>query len=81
MKTTIDIANNLLEEARQQAAREGKTIKALVEEGLRKVLTERRRVGQFQLRQATFKVEGLQPEAAGASWERLRELAYGGRGG
>ncbi|MFZ2089786.1 MAG: type II toxin-antitoxin system VapB family antitoxin [Desulfobaccales bacterium] len=81
MKTTIDIANNLLEEARQQAAREGKTMKALVEEGLRKVLAERRRVGQFQLRQATFKGEGLQPEAAGASWERLRELAYGGRGG
>jgi hypothetical protein len=81
MKTTIDIADNLLEEARQQAAREGKTIRALVEEGLRKVLAERRRGGEFQLRRAAFKGEGLQPEVAGASWERLRELAYGGRGG
>ena len=81
MKTTVDIANNLLEEARKLAAREGKTIKALVEEGLRKVLTERERGKGFQLRKATFKGEGLQPEAAGASWERLREMSYGGRGG
>jgi hypothetical protein len=81
MKTTIDIANNLLEEARQLAGREGKTIKALVEEGLRKVLAERQRVGSFHLRQASFKGEGLHPDAAGASWERLRELAYGERGG
>jgi hypothetical protein len=81
MKTTIDIANNLLEEARQLASREGKTIKALVEEGLRKVLAERQRVGGFHLRQASFRGEGLQPDAAGASWERLREMAYGERGG
>jgi len=81
MKTTVDIANNLLEEARKLAAQEGKTIKALVEEGLRKVLAERQRDQGFQLRKATFKGEGLQPDAAGASWERLREMAYGERGG
>ncbi len=81
MKTTIDIADNLLEEARKQAGREGKTIKALVEEGLRKVLAERQQRGGFHLRPASFKGEGLQPDAAGASWERLRELAYGERGG
>jgi len=81
MKTTIDIANNLLEEARKLAAREGKTVKALVEEGLRKVLADRERGPGFRLRKATFKGEGLQPDAAGASWERLREMAYGERGG
>ncbi len=81
MKTTVDIADHLLEEARKLAAKEGKTVKALVEEGLRKVLAERERGQEFQLRQATFKGEGLQPEAAGASWERLREMAYGERGG
>jgi hypothetical protein len=81
MKTTVDIADNLLERARKLAAREGKTIKALVEEGLRKVLAERKRGKEFQLRKATFKGEGLQPEAAGASWERRREMAYGERGG
>ncbi len=41
----------------------------------------RQEVGGFRLRKAGFKGEGLQPEAAGASWERLRELAYGSRGG
>lgn len=81
MKTTVDIANNLLAEARQLAAQEGKTIKALVEEGLRKVLAEHQQRGGFKLRKATFAGKGLQPEAAGASWERLREMAYGGRGG
>jgi hypothetical protein len=81
MKTTIDISNHLLDEVRKLAAREGKTIRALVEEGLRRILAEHERGRRFRLRKATFKGEGLQPEAAGASWERLRELAYGGRGG
>jgi len=81
MKTTVDIANNLLVEARKLAAQEGKTIKALVEEGLRKVLAEHRQRGGFKLRKTTFAGKGLQPEGAGASWERWREMIYGGRGG
>jgi len=35
MKTTIDIADPLLDEARKLAAREGTTLRALVERGLR----------------------------------------------
>lgn len=80
MKTTIEIPDNLLEEARRLAAKEGRPVRALVEEGLRKLLAERRRAGTFRLRKASFKGEGLQPQAAGASWERLRDLAYEGRG-
>jgi hypothetical protein len=80
MKTTVEIADSLLEEARRTAAREGRTVRALVEEGLRKVLAERKRGSTFRLRKATFKGEGLQPQVAGASWERIRELAYEGRG-
>lgn len=62
------------------AAREGRTVRALVEEGLRKVLAERKRSLAFRLRRASFKGEGLQPDVAGASWERIRDLAYEGRG-
>ncbi len=81
MKTTVEIPDSLLEEARKLAAREGTTVRALVEQGLRRVLAERRRPSGFQLRKATFKGDGLQPGVAGASWERLRDMAYGGRGG
>ena len=82
MKTTIELADPLLDEAKRVAAQEKTTLRALVEEGLRHVLAERsRQPGGFKLRKVTFKGEGLQPELAGAPWERLRDLSYGGRGG
>lgn len=80
MKTTIDIADALLEQARQQARRRGTTVRALVEQGLRAVLTEEAGAPAFSLRKATFAGQGLQPEAAGADWVRLRDMAYEGRG-
>ncbi len=42
MKTTIDIAEGLLTEAKAHARDEGVTLRALVEEGLRRVLEDRR---------------------------------------
>jgi Arc/MetJ family transcription regulator len=80
MKTTIDIADPLLAQARRVAAQEGTTVKALVETGLRRVLEERERQAEFRLRRASFKGRGLQPSAEGLSWDRLREMAYEGRG-
>ena len=82
MKTTVEIADSLLEAARKLAAREGTTLRALMEQGLRQVVAERRRrAGAFRLRKASFKGQGLQPGVAGASWERIREMAYESRGG
>jgi hypothetical protein len=80
MKTTIDIPEPLLDEARKVASREGVTVKALVEQGLRRVLAERKHKRAFRLRKATFKGNGLQPGVEESSWERIRELAYEGRG-
>jgi Arc/MetJ family transcription regulator len=81
MKTTIEIADALLADAKQLAVREGVTVRALVEAGLRRVLEERRRRAPgFRLRKASFKGRGLQSELQGASFDRLRELAYEGRG-
>ena len=81
MKTTMDIADAVLLEAKRTAARDGTTVKALVEAGLRQVLAERKRAARaFTLRRASFKGRGLQAQAQEVSWERLRELAYGGRG-
>ena len=81
MKTTIDISNSLLEDARKLAAKEKTTVRALVEQGLRQVLSERKSRGIFRLRKSTFKGQGLQSEFASATWERIREAAYEGRGG
>lgn len=81
MKTTVQIPNSLFEEARKLASKEKTTIKALIEEGLRRVVTQHKRRNGFRLRKATFKGNGLQPNLAGASWDRIRELSYEGRGG
>ena len=78
MKTTIEIADTLLKEARRVAVRERTTVRALVEEGLRRVVAERNHPSAFRLRRATFRGTGLQPTAATASWQDLRELAYEG---
>ena len=80
MKTTIDIADALLEQARIQAQRQGTTVRALVEQGLRTVLAEQDSAPAFKLRRASFAGAGLNSEFAGADWARLLELAYEGRG-
>jgi hypothetical protein len=81
MKTTIQIPDSLFEEARKVARRDRTTLKVLVEQGLRRVIAERRKRTKFRLRKASFKGEGLQPHLAGASWEQIRDLSYEGRGG
>ena len=81
MKTTIEITDALLIEAKRLAAREGITVRTLVEQGLRQAIRERRKRAEFRLRKATFRGEGLQPGVAERGWERVRELAYEGRGG
>jgi Bacterial antitoxin of type II TA system, VapB len=81
MKTTIQIPDSLFEEARKLAHRQRTTLKALVVEGLRRVVSEHKRRSRFRLRKATFRGNGLQPHLAGASWEQIRELSYEGRGG
>ena len=80
MKTTVDIHDPLLDEARRQASREKTTVRALIEEGLRRVISEREQKSGFKLRRASFKGNGLKPELADASWERVRGIIYKGRG-
>lgn len=80
MKTTIEIADKLLEQAKRVAVRDRTTVRALVEHGLRRELTDRTQAKPFRLRKASFKGRGLQAGVRGLSWERLREMAYEGRG-
>jgi hypothetical protein len=81
MKITVEIADALLDEAKRVAAREGTTVPALIEQGLRRALAERRRGSRFRLRRASFRAKGLQPGVSELAWVRVRELVYEGRGG
>jgi hypothetical protein len=81
MKTTVEIPDTLLDEARKLAARQDTTVRVLIIDGLRRILAERKRAGTFRLRKASFRGQGLQAEAAGADWDRIRAMAYEGRGG
>lgn len=80
MKTTFEISDPLLRDARKIAEREGVTLRALVERGLRRVVAETRPGPPFKLRKASFKGHGLQNELGDASWDKLRDLSYEGRG-
>jgi len=82
MKTTIDIADSLILQAKRAAAADGTTLREVVEAGLRAVLEQRQaRSVPFKLGRAYFKGKGLQPAMAGARWEDIRDRACEGRGG
>ncbi len=80
MKTTIDLSDSLLDEAKKIAARDSTTLRELVEAGLRRILQERRKKAAFALRDARVGGRGLRPELRGRSWDDIRELSYDGRG-
>lgn len=80
VKTTVEIAPALLTAAKKRAVRDGTTLRALIEEGLRRVLAaEQGRKKKFRLRDGSFRGKGLQPGIT--SFEQMLELAYEGRGG
>jgi hypothetical protein len=55
MKTTIDIADALFDQARAQAKARGVTLRALVESGLRMVLAQSKPASQrFEMRDFSF---------------------------
>lgn len=78
MKTTIEIPDSLLEEL---AAKEGTTVRAFVEQGVRRIVAKRKSRGVFKLRKARFRGNRLHPAAAGATWEQIREAIYEGKAG
>lgn len=81
MKTTIDIADAILEESRRIAQRDKTTLRELVQEGLRRVLEERRvSVPPFQMKTLPTAGGGFQPNFADGDWSRIRDEAYQGRG-
>lgn len=81
MKTTIEISDALLNEVRKLTVQQKTTLRALVEQGLREVLSKQKSNRKFKLQKASFKGNGLQADFQGESWQRIRAAAYEGHGG
>lgn len=80
MKTTIELPEALFAKAKRHARARKTTLKALIEQGLRLVLAEKRDGPRFKLRDASVGGKGLNPEYRNASWEQLRDTIYRGEG-
>jgi hypothetical protein len=79
MKTTIEIADALLARAKRHARKTGKPLRALVEEGLRRVLEEHPARTAYRLPDCSVgNPRGRNPLEA-MTWQDLRDEIYGGR--
>ena len=80
MKTTLEISDSILKQAKKLAREQQVTLRSLTEEGLKKVIEERSARKPQKVKPITFRGKGLSNEFHGASWERIRDAAYEGRG-
>ena len=77
MKTTIDIADDLLLRAKQAAHRESITLQTLVEEGLRLSLARREQATPVKIEPVVVGGQGPAPDL---SWDKQRQTLYGDEG-
>lgn len=80
MKTTVELPDSLVREAKRVALREGTTVRALIERGLRSVVSSRQPAAVFTLRKAAFRGDGLVAGRSLRDWETIRNLSYSERG-
>ncbi|WP_203433771.1 type II toxin-antitoxin system VapB family antitoxin [Jiangella asiatica] len=76
MKTTVNLPDELFNEAQELARQQGTTLKELIETGLRSVVKQRRAKPRFALDDASVGGRGLQPAFRGARWEQVRDTIY-----
>jgi hypothetical protein len=79
-KTTLELSDALLRDAKKIAAAEGTTVKALVEQGLRLVILQRQKRRGFTLRRASFEGDGLAAGESLQDWAAIRARIYVERG-
>lgn len=79
MKTSIDISDHLLQQARRLSRERGTTLRSLVEEGLRQVLAQQQQERAEEL--PPLVVYGRADDGTDTwSWESIRDEIYRGRG-
>jgi hypothetical protein len=76
VKTTVDITDSLLEQAKQLAAARSTTLRQIIEEGLRNVI-ETKQEKPFRLRDGSFGGQGM---IGKKTWDEIRDEIYQGRG-
>ena len=80
MKTTIDVDDTLLARAKRHARTVGKPLRALVEEGLRRVLTDSDAgIPTYRLPDRSVGKRGRPDPLESLSWQDLRGEIYGDR--
>lgn len=80
MRTSVDIPDHLLRQAKRAARERGTTLRQLLVDGLRSVVAAGERARPHRLKDLSFGEGGL---VAGLSWsdaERMDTLVYGDRG-
>jgi hypothetical protein len=75
MKTTIELSDVLLESAKQYAQRSNTTLRALIEAGLSRILTEQALAGQQRYVVPDLSVGGGQMLIDPANWRELESEA------
>lgn len=77
VKTTIEIHDELLERAKRHARKSGQTLRTMVEEGLRLVLSSSAPDRQYRLEDLRVGDANAPDPLDQYSWPELRELIYG----
>ena len=80
MKTTVEIDDRLLRQVKRLALRERTTLRSLIEQGLRLVVTNRNSGGRFTLRDMSFRGDGLASGVSLHDWDAVRDAIYSERG-
>ena len=77
MKTTIDIQDELMARAKEIARRTGRSLRAVVEEGLRRVLADEQSPNVYRLPDFSVGDPNASDPLEALSWQDLREEIYG----
>jgi hypothetical protein len=81
MKTTVQIPDALLAEIKKIAITRNTTLKALIDEGLRLVVSNENTMKKpFKMRDGSVGVPGGEWPLEGKSWEEIRDIIYSDRG-
>lgn len=81
MKTTVDIHDELLARAKRHATETGRPLRAVIEDGLRRVLSSSTIRERYELPDLRVGDPHAPDPLERLSWPELRELIHGDSGG
>lgn len=77
MRTTMDLNDAILRQAKKKAVDEGRSVKAIVEDALQLYLNPKAPAKPYKLKWGEAKGGGLQPGVDLNDWDALRDLMDG----